>query len=490
MSKDANDVLRDQGPEALREKVEHSKIVQLDLPKRPQPVLEIGSDAEVARHAKHAIVEEFGELVGANGKLFCWTGKFWRELRPSDFYPHIEALDGEHIEDYRIRLSASRVKSVETLLYRQNEKPEFFENRATGIPCENGFVLVSRSGAILAPHDPNNRNRYFLPIEWDEQELFLPPEGSLLETLIDGCFKRDPEAGLKSEILRELAGAALVGTRSLRTSAKAIVLLGEKAANGKSQVLEMLRHLLPSDRQVSITPAQFSDERMLVHLDGKRLNAADEIGGKAIASERFKAVITGEPVTARDVYRTAVTFSSRCLHVFSTNSLPSFEGGMGHGVRRRLFVMRFDRVIPEDERIPDLGKRIAEEEAEILLSWAIGGAIELARAGRFCPLPSSDSILQDWVRMSDPIAEWLADDEATLVTGNEADREAMSVAHKDFADWCKRMKLPPSKIPSMIIFSKQINAGDYSGLARVRTKNGKFVCGLKILGAGGVPRMC
>jgi hypothetical protein len=43
-----------------------------------------------------------------------------------------------------------------------------------------------------------------------------------------------------------------------------------------------------------------------VKLVGKLLNTSDELGtAEAIASDRFKAIITGAPLTGRDVYRPA-----------------------------------------------------------------------------------------------------------------------------------------------------------------------------------------
>jgi putative DNA primase/helicase len=53
---------------------------------------------------------------------------------------------------------------------------------------------------------------------------------------------------------------------------------------------------------------------------GKLLNAADEVSSAAIASDTFKAVVTGEPVSGRDVYRSVITFRPVAQHIFATNS--------------------------------------------------------------------------------------------------------------------------------------------------------------------------
>jgi phage/plasmid-associated DNA primase len=117
------------------------------------------------------------------------------------------------------------------------------------------------------------------------------------------------------------------------------------------------------------------DERHIIGLVGKLLNASDELSSAAaIASETFKAVVTGEPVQGRDVYKSRVEFRPVAQHLFATNNLPVFAGGMDRGVQRRLLVIPFNRMIPTQERVEQIGQRIAEEEADLLLVWAVDGS--------------------------------------------------------------------------------------------------------------------
>ena len=129
---------------------------------------------------------------------------------------------------------------------------------------------------------------------------------------------------------------------------KAVILAGATAENGKSQILDLFRGLLPPDAVASIPAAKMGDGRLTPCLIGKHLNAADELSGSAaIASDTFKAIVTGEPTTGREVYRAGVTFRPLAQHVFCTNMLPNFAGGIDRGVQRRLLVIQFNRVIPK-----------------------------------------------------------------------------------------------------------------------------------------------
>jgi phage/plasmid-associated DNA primase len=139
----------------------------------------------------------------------------------------------------------------------------------------------------------------------------------------------------------------------------------------------------------------------------KLLNAADELSGSAaIASDTFKTVITGEPVSGRDVYRSAITFRPVAQHVYATNTLPTFAGGMDRGVQRRLLVVTFNRVIPVGERVERIGLRVGEEEPDLLLAWAVAGAARLIRQKGFTVPNSSALALRDWLFGADPVLAW------------------------------------------------------------------------------------
>jgi phage/plasmid-associated DNA primase len=233
--------------------------------------------------------------------------------------------------------------------------------------------------------------------------------GSRLGRLIGGVFRGDHDAGQKEALVQEISGAVALGYGTKLRQPKAVILAGATAENGKSQILDVLRGLLPPEAIVSISAGKMGDERYLPRLVGKHLNAADELSGAtAIASDAFKAIVTGEPVSGREVYRAAVTFRSIAQHVFCTNTLPPFTGGMDRGVQRRLLVTPFNRVIPKEERIEQIGLLIGEEEPDLLLSWAVAGASRLIRQREFTIPPSSVEALKKWLSMADPVIAWIA----------------------------------------------------------------------------------
>src|SRR5262245_44833457 len=95
---------------------------------------------------------------------------------------------------------------------------------------------------------------------------------------------------------------------------KAIIVYSTCGDTGKSTLLKLSRKLLEAACEVPI--AKFRDDRFVVRLVGKMLNTSDELKARAMWSEIFKKVVTGELTSGRDVYRSAVTFRRSALHLF------------------------------------------------------------------------------------------------------------------------------------------------------------------------------
>src|SRR3954447_14616559 len=219
---------------------------------------------------------------------------------------------------------------------------------------------------------------------------------------------------------------------------KAIVPYSDEGATGKSVYLELLRALLNPEAVSSVPPGKFSDEKFAFRLIGKVLNASDELSDRAIRSDTFKRTITGEPIPARDVYRSATDFRPVALHVFSTNQLPSFSGGVDGGTVRRLLPVPFDNVVPEGERDPDLARKIVEREADLLLEFAVEGAARLLKNLDFTVPNGSRGLLSRWLLQADPARAWAI--EWLEITQHEH-RIEVAELHSHFSRWAEEQGL-------------------------------------------------
>lgn len=419
-----------------------------------------GSDVEIARVAAWQLERDHGRVPYSEGQFWRYTGTHWEPIPRNKLRRRVHEFDGCYWghNARKIRLGKARIDSIINEVGVILSTPGFFDAHPLGINCLSGFISFDDGSPRLLPHDPEHRQRHVLQGRWQPGAPAEVPEGSLLVRLLRGCFLGDPDAEEKISLIAEIAGAAALGHGPKHTEPKAAVLLGRMAGNGKSQILDLLRGLLPASAVSSVPPTKFADDKHLVKLVGKLLNTSDELGtAKAIASEGFKAVITGEPVTARDLYVSAIEFRPQAQHVFACNQLPAFNGGMDRGVQRRLMPIVFNRTIPREERIPHIGQRIVEEELDLVLAWAVDGAMRLLERNRFSELASSREALEEWAHNADPVLGWI-EDRLEVVTGEDAPRLKSSEAYADFRQCAIAEGHPHHKLPHQKTFTQRATA--------------------------------
>ena len=84
----------------------------------------------------------------------------------------------------------------------------------------------------------------------------------------------------------EVAASAALGYGPRLTKPKAAVLAGKTAKNGKNQFLDPIRGLLPPGAVSSLPLGKFGEDRYIVQLAGKLLNASDELSSAAPDPDR------------------------------------------------------------------------------------------------------------------------------------------------------------------------------------------------------------
>jgi P4 family phage/plasmid primase-like protien len=376
-----------------------------------------------------------------------------------------------------VKLSAARVTGVINELAAILTQRGFFADAPTGINCSAGFIIFDGDGvASVIPHHSDHRQRHLLPGRWAPGTCPNPGPGSLLAKLLDGVFRGDPDAHEKVALLAEVAGSAAIGLATKLRSPKAIIMHGPRAENGKSQILELLRGLLPPTAISAIPPSKLGVDQHKIAVVGRLLNCADELSSAAaVAGDDFKNFVTGDLVNGRDVYKSTRTFRPVAQHVFATNVLPTFTGGMDRGVQRRLLVLPFKRVIPPEERIEQIGRRIATEEGDDLLAWAVDGAARLIVKRRFTEPASSVKALREWLLAADPVLAWAA----THLRVDKDDIEGLtktrtSEAHHHFKTWAIAQGYSERTLPMVSTFTERLTANN-PDLVHKRRSFGRFL---------------
>jgi P4 family phage/plasmid primase-like protien len=450
--------------------------------------LAIGSDLEIAQRVRIDLERRFGRVLFAEGAFWHFAGTHWESIREDELRSAVHPYDGAlYCTPERrvacVKLGKARIESTLHSLITLCADREFFNTQVAGINSASGFIRFGDDGApMLEPHSPDHRCRHTLPGRWHRGASGYPPEGSLLARLLGGVFKGDVEADEKLALLSEVCGAAALGYATRLIQPRAVILFGKRAENGKSQILDLARGLLPASAICCVPAARMGDERHVIGLVGKLLNASDELSAAAIASDTFKSVVTGEPVEGRDVYKSRIEFRPVAQNLFATNNLPAFQGGLDRGVQRRLLVVPFSRTIPMEERIENIGRRVAAEEADLLLAWAVNGAARLIRQRTFTLPESCKQEFANWILGADPVLAWL--DECAevhpLVHGYPT--LATRSAFEQFRAWALAEGFKADKLPAINGFVQRVQA-NIPGVEHKRTRTGRVFLGLVVRSA-------
>ena len=484
-----------------------SRVADLTAP----VILELGSDVEMARVLVERLRTRCKEhVISDNGSLYGWTGTRWTPVA-DDLVRRTtqDTFDGaifgwtEKGTPKQIKLTKSRIDSIVfeagAMLGRRDGEDtgdivsdetqqvgNFFDGAPTGINARNGFVRIDPvTGDVqLLPHSPEHRQRHTLRAAWDPEiwqhclSNWYPNTDSLLHNLLEGSFRGDTDSGEKSDLIQEIAGCAIARHATRLKKGQFVLLYGPQADNGKSQVLDMIQALFPPHAVASVSVEDWGDEKHRAALQDAAFNAVGELRGAGIVSAHFKAIVSGDQISARDVYRSAVRFRPSALHMAATNKLPSFEGGVDRGVRQRLLPIPFNRSIPKAEQVEGIGRRIAAEESDLLLGWAVEGARRVIPRGSYeVPASCTDS-LTSWITGADPVLAWLG--EAVAVSSEISDVSSHSDLLASFRAWAMSEGYAERNLPGPKQFAERLEG--QPGVKRARTATKRGFSGLRVVG--------
>jgi putative DNA primase/helicase len=189
-----------------------------------------------------------------------------------------------------------------------------------------------------------------------------------------------------------------------------VPLLYGTGANGKSVFFDVVNALLGGGANVSsFTLQQLTDENgyFRAKIANKLVNYASEINGKMDAAI-FKALASGEPVSARLPYGEPFTVTRYAKLMFNCNELPR-EVEQTDAFFRRFLLVPFDVTIPEAEQDKGLSGKIIGKELSGVFNWVLDGLHRLLRQERFTDSRAVRDALEQYRRRSDSVLGYLED---------------------------------------------------------------------------------
>lgn len=239
------------------------------------------------------------------------------------------------------------------------------------------YVINTPSGTLdlrndeLRPHDPSDRITKITRGAY-RQELTSPGWDGFLDRVL-------PDDQVRG-FLQRVAGLGLLGV----VLEHVLPILTGTGANGKGTFDRAFGHALGSyaitaepDLLMPRAGAHPTGQMDLLGVRWCVVSESDE--GRKLAEATMKRLTGGDTIRARAMRQDFIEFEPSHTAVLITNHLPMVSGD-DPAVWRRLRVVPFDVVIPEDERDTSLDARL-QLDADAILTWAVEGYREYVRRG-------------------------------------------------------------------------------------------------------------
>jgi putative DNA primase/helicase len=232
--------------------------------------------------------------------------------------------------------------------------------------------------------------------------------------------------------LKRALGYCLTGD----TSEQALFFAHGVGQNGKTVLMTTVADLLGDYCQA--TPIEtFTESKTdrhpteLARMRGARLVTATETeGGRFWAESRLKEITGGERVAARFMHKDFFEYQPQFKPFISGNHKPRLRS-VGKAMRRRVNMIPFFVVIPDDERDPNLVAKLKAEWAGIL-QWMIDGCLDWQEHG-LAPPEAVTNATDAYFAGEDGYADWIAD-RCEQVRGHWARSSQLFASWKDWAE--------------------------------------------------------
>jgi putative DNA primase/helicase len=306
--------------------------------------------------------------------------------------------------------------------------------------CLLNGTLDLRTGELIE-HRPEHNLKCQINCIWDPSEPCYRWD-QFLDEIVDG----GPDCNEKLQLLQEWFGYCLIPDNSQH---KFLWLVGA-GGNGKSVLLDVLRHLVGPSNVSDAHIERLGDKGVRAELENKLVNISAEMGAEAtIADGYLKSIVAGDFIEAERKFKDSFSFRPTVRLVGSTNHLPRLLD-LSDGFFRRAMILQFNRQFLDGERDTKLTEKLVAELPGIL-AWAVEGLKNLRKRGYFVIPSSSIEALNQYRLDSDP--ERMYFDEC-LVEDPTGEGMTPNSLYADYVEWCRRSG---HRAKSKINFGKRLS---------------------------------
>lgn len=352
-------------------------------------------DKEIKKTDKDNVYERYATELTERYDIVSYYDVFYKFN--GIYYKKMEDIELEqliHTELNKNISKSGRTEILEFLKIKTQVPMSDFDKDWYKIAVKNG-VLNLVTGELQTP-SKSDINTIFIPYDYSENPPYSPRINQFMIDVTNG----DP---IKMEFLYQIAGYCLLKKNLFE---KFFIFQGE-GGTGKSTYLNLLHKLVGGDANCShVSLSDFDKDYYLVSTLSKLLNIDDDVVDAKVleGTGRFKSLVSGNIISARQIYREVISFVPYVTCVFSCNRLPRIMDKTS-GMYRRLILVELNHKVENPD--PLFMNKVTETDMEYFLYKAVK-AIQIAiEEGHFRINQSEQMLLNKFKRRQSPLSEWL-----------------------------------------------------------------------------------
>lgn len=409
----------------------HSDVL-IQLLEEIQPIdfreyLNLHGDGEVKqKHIVVGVIKYLIETAKAKHWNLCKTfdytyiynGAYWHQLDKEDLRQFLGRCATQMgCPDYEARHFEFKEKLFKQFLADAHlSQPEPDENKIL-INLQNGTFEFTPSGWKLRPFNPDDFLTYQLPFSYDKDAICPLFDQYILQVLPDESSRL---------LLQEFSGYVFT-----KFNFEKMLMLTGSGANGKSVFFNVISALVGKENILTYSLGLFSHEYNRAKLANILLNYSSEKGSE-LNPDTFKALVSSEPLQAREPYGKPFTLHNRARFIVNANELPR-ETESTEAYFRRWLIIPFDVTIEEGQRDTELANKIIKNELTGVFNWLLHGLDRIVENKKFTECEKAKIALSNFKKQSDSVALFV---EEVGYVASSSKKEGLGELYSDYRYFC------------------------------------------------------
>lgn len=371
----------------------------------------------VVKHLLNTAKERKWNLCTAYEYTYIYNGAYWKQCSKNDIKKFLcEVAIKMGLPDYEAKSDTFPEKLLKQFLNEAHlPAPETDPNKIL-INLHNGTFEFTPQGWKKREFAAKDFLTYQLPFDYNK-EATCP--------LFDKYLHRVLEDESSRKVLQEFAGFIFT-----KMNLEKFLVLTGGGGNGKSVFMNILCELIGRENILQYSLGLFSHEYNRAKLVNVLLNYSSEKGFD-LSPDTFKALISSEPLQAREIYQKPFTLYNKAKFITNCNELPR-ETESTDAYFRRFLIVPFDTKITDEERDIDLADKIIRDELPGVFNWVLEGLNRLVKQKAFTQSEKSENALVEFRKQGDNVQLFLEERQYTPAKDEFKHLNVLYVEYKTF----------------------------------------------------------